>query len=145
MKVLAFDISKKSTGVAYYDGGFDGLEAIQFKNSVQWGNKVVDLLELWSPDVVTFSETVNRMCSHTTKRIMFGLMYHLEHITFKRGITIIPINDTKAKHTIGVKMKNRVQIKADTINWANQFDKVELDDIADAMCFAHYIYYATNE
>lgn len=138
--IAAFDISKVSTGVAIYDGEFQHLQTIKFEDSVSWGREVKEVLDLWKPDMVTFSETVNIKCGHDTKRIMFGLMYHLEHICYKKSIPTQSINDTPAKHHIGVKMKKGDQIKKDTLDWASKFASPKTDDEADAMAFAVYVY-----
>ena len=142
MKILAFDISKKATGVAFYDGTLDSdsLETIEFKDSVSWGKRIGEIIDKWNPDVITFSETVNRMCSHTTKRILYGLMFMLEHLAYKREIHIIPINDSQAKGFICIKFRKRIDIKDATIKWANQtFDIEATEDEADAISFAHYM------
>jgi len=141
MNVLAFDISKASTGTCHMskDYGILSVGSTQFIHSQQWEIEIKRLIKLSNPDFVVFSETVNKMCSHSTNRVLYGLMYHLEHICYQLGVSVIPINDTPAKHSIGVKMKKREQIKEDTIEWASEVYGVRtIDDIADAMCFAHY-------
>lgn len=141
MKVLAFDLSKAATGVAFIDkGSLEHFQTIQFENTKQWDLLIRGLVTAHRPDAVVFSETVNRMCSHTTKRILFGLMYHLELVCYEYNVTCIPINDTKAKNAVGIKMKKRDQIKKDTIDWVKSCYNVDVsDDEADAICFAHYI------
>ena len=138
--VVAFDISKASTGIArMVDGDLAFFNTLKFKDSADWDDQITRFLSRRKPDLVVFSETVNKMCSHSTNRILYGLMYHLEHICYQLGISVIPINDTPAKHSIGVKMKKREQIKADTIDWARQTYGLDVtDDEADAICFAHY-------
>ena len=138
--IAAFDISKVSTGVAIYDGEFQHLQTIKFNDSVQWENEVKEIFDIWKPDIVTFSDTVNRMFSHGTKSIMFGLMYHLQHICCKYMISCNPITDAPAKKHIGVKMNKGDKTKQDTINWAYQFASPKNHDEADAMCFAVYVY-----
>lgn len=140
MKILSFDISKTTTGVAFYDGKDFETSSIAFENTLQWEKDVKHLIDTWSPDLVVFSETVNRMCGHNTNRYLYGLMFLLEAICHKLGTQVQPVNDTPCKHHIGVKMRKRAQIKEDTLAWAKQYAEVNNDDEADAMCFAYYAY-----
>lgn len=140
MTILSLDIGKKSTGVAIYDGSnFDGLQSIKFIDAIQWGNEVKKLFTIWKPNLVVFSETMNRMFSQDTKRIMYGLMYHLELICMEHATDVHVINDVQAKHYLDIKMNK--ENKQLTLKWANQFELVLCDDIADAMSFAYYIYH----
>ena len=143
LRILAFDISKKATGIAFWDGELDvdSLETIAFEDTEQWAKKVGDVIDKWSPDVITFSETVNRMCGHPTKRVMYGLMFMLEHIAYKRNIHVIPINDTPAKHLIGVKCGKRAQIKEDTFEWFyNRYHVRATEDEIESVSFCYYIH-----
>jgi hypothetical protein len=183
-KILAFDISKKSTGWAFYDGEFlqEGLGAIQFKNSVQWEQEVGETLETWNPDLVTFSETITRLRRLDSDRALLGQMFLLEHICFKKEISVSPTFDIKAKSHNGITAKKSEeelieitedkvyqegnetiiekvtklkpkrkgwmskQLKEKALKWANQQGvTVEIDDIADAMCFAKYLYDFINK
>ena len=142
LKILGFDVSKAATGVAFFDGILDpnSLTVIKFENSTDWARDISDVIDCWSPDIIVFSETVNRMCSHSTKRALFGLMFLLEYVAYKKGIQVMPINDSAAKGLIGVKFRKRVEIKAATVKWAFDSFGIEMtDDEADACSFCNYI------
>ena len=141
-KILGFDISKEKTGVAFYKDELDpeSLEVIKFENSIDWSVEVFRIIGKWNPDVIVFSETVNRMCGHSTKRIMFGLMYHLEHIAYVLGVPVVVINDSQAKGFLGIKFRKTVDIKRETMIWAKNETGIDMtEDQADALSFCYYL------
>lgn len=141
MNILAFDISKKSTGVCQLvDGKIELLRTVSFENSVQWEDTIGGVIQACAPDVIVFSETINRMCSMLTIKVLSGLMYHLQHIGFREGISVIPFVEQSTKKYAGIKGRKTVDIKKNTVSWAKETFKLpEIgEDEADALCFAYY-------
>ena len=139
MIIVGIDISKKSTGISFYDGKiFTNLQTVTFDNCIQWEEEMTKILMAEKIDSVVFSETMNFKFGQDTKRIMYGLMYHLELICRRLNIPVVVINDSPAKHHLGILLNK--ENKEKTLQWANKFVKVSCDDISDSMSFAFFIY-----
>ena len=144
MKVLAFDISKKATGVAFCDEHGpdpDSLTTIAFENTTQWRTDIKELIEIWSPDVVAYSDTANKFNSLVVLRAMLGLFFYFEVIAFDAGVNVILLEDGTVKKWIGCNGKNRIEKKANTIKWVKeQFGLSPTEDECDAIAFGHYVF-----
>lgn len=135
MKVLAFDISKKSTGWAFStpmgheDGG-----SFPCKDVVFAYDKFAELCDLWKPDVVISAAPVRYHDAIVAMSRLYGL---LMYICLKRGITPYTeknrlVNDkTMKKAVIGKGNATKQEI----MDFYGETD----EDKADAMMFCDYV------
>ena len=67
-------------------------------------------------------------------------MFLLEHVAFRKGIPVVPVNDPTVKAYLGIKFGKTEQIKRDTLIWAKNETGLDMtDDQADAVAFCYYL------
>jgi len=137
MKVLAFDVSKKNTGVCFKDEVGIDISNFKFKSLLDYYEEILAYIDNYKPDVVCYSGTV--MMFHTRSvKPMVMLMAIVELACEKREVELLVIGDTAVrKEMIGKNAK-----KVDVLPWVNKLHSLELidNDVADSVIFAEYIY-----
>jgi len=137
MKILAFDVSKKNTGICFKDDHATEVHNYKFKSLLDYYRMIIEYIDLYKPDMVVYSGTV--MMFHTRSvKPMVMLMALVELACEKREVEVIVVGDTAVrKEMIGKNAK-----KADVLPWVNKLHGLELidADICDSVIFAEYIY-----
>lgn len=134
MKVLAFDVSKKSTGWAFStELGIEDGGSFPCKDVVFAYDKFVELIDLWKPDVVISASPVRYFDAIVTMSRLYGILLY---ICLKRGIKPYEekgrlVNDKTMKKAI---LGSGNATKADIMKHFN----CDNEDQADAMLFTQY-------
>lgn len=135
MKVLAFDISKKSTGWAFAtEMGHEDGGSFPCKDILRAYDEFVRLVDLWRPDVVVSAAPVRYHDAIVAMSRLYGVLLY---ICRRRGIETYTeknrlVNDkTMKKAVIGHGNATKEQIKAHY--------GVDDEDMADAFMFCDYV------